>query len=68
MWLRVLEVMDEYCGEAGSHPGADLVRNILFGREHKYLAFSILSISSITAMLRIWFKSHKRIGNQADAV
>ena len=25
VWLCVLKVMDEYCGEAGSHPGADLV-------------------------------------------
>ena len=24
VWLRVLKVMDEYGGEAGSHPGADV--------------------------------------------
>ena len=24
MWLCVLKVMDEYGGEAGSHPGADV--------------------------------------------
>ena len=31
--------MDEYCGEAGGHPGADLIFEyfILFGREHKYI-------------------------------
>ena len=53
--LCVLEVVDEYRGEAGSHPGADLVL--------EYFSCSStqihVGISSITAMLRICQKGQK---------